>query len=197
MRVCAFSHLPPTPSFPPSSGSGDWGLARQGAIFVTDADRVLIANSTFTRLDGNAVFLSGRTRNVSVVRNHFSFLGESAVASWGFANGVDATAGLQPWGTTVEENICREIGHYEKQVSCYFAAVTAGATIERNIMFNMPRAAVNYNDDMAGGSLLTRNLIWNTCRESQDHGPCEALRAPARCLRNRDGDNPPHPTRTP
>lgn len=37
--------------------------------------------------------------------------------------------------------------------------------------YNMPRAAINFNDDMAGGSLMTRNLVWATCRESQDHGP--------------------------
>ena len=53
---------------------------------------------------------------------------------------------------------------YEKQVSCYFAATTASATISNNIMFNMPRAAVNFNDDMAGGSHMLRNLVWNTCR---------------------------------
>jgi hypothetical protein len=31
-------------------------------------------------------------------------------------------------------------------------------------------AMINFNDDSIGGSLVTRNLIFNTCRESQDHG---------------------------
>ena len=69
-------------------------------------------------------------------------MGESGVASWGFTAGVDATAGMQPWGTRFVNNLCHEIGHYEKQVSCYFAATTALATISNNIMYNMPRAAV-------------------------------------------------------
>ena len=114
-------------------------------------------------------------------------MGESAVASWGFTAGVDATAGTQPWvrlvekaadstcwgalslslpflcthtrlhhraslyitthrqGTRFTNNICREIGMYEKQVSCYFAATSAQAVVSQNIMFNMPRAAVNFN----------------------------------------------------
>jgi len=56
-------------------------------------------------------------------------------------------------------------------VSCYFATLTGGAHVSDNIFYNMPRAAINFNDDMGGGSLITRNLLFNTCRESQDHGP--------------------------
>jgi hypothetical protein len=150
---------------------GDWGLSRMGAIFANGASGLTIADNNFVRLDGNAIFLSGWNRNTSILRNEFSWIGESAVASWGYTQGVDATAGLQPWYTTMDSNICREIGSAEKQVSCYFAATSAFATITNNIFFNMPRAAVNFNDDMGGGSHLVRNLVWNTCRESQDHGP--------------------------
>lgn len=146
---------------------GDWGLARMGAVLASGALGLTISNSTFSRLDGNGVFLSGWTRNVTIDSNEFVWMGESGVASWGFTDGVDATAGTQPWFTRVTNNLCHEIGHYEKQVSCYFAATTASAEISNNIMFNMPRAAVNFNDDMAGGSKLLRNLVWNTCRESQ------------------------------
>lgn len=129
---------------------GDWGLARQGAVFISNANRVTLSSNTFTRLDGNAVFLSGFTRNVTISKNEFSWLGESGVASWGYSDGVDATAGMQPWGTVMSDNLCREIGQYEKQVSCYFAAVTAGAEIARNIFFNMPRAAVNVRERERG-----------------------------------------------
>ena len=152
---------------------GDWGLSRLGALLVTGAEGLSVSTCTFTRLDGNAISLNGYTRDVSVIGNEFVWLGESALASWGYTDGVDATAGTQPWRSRFVGNVVHEIGIYEKQVSGYFAAVSAFATIEANIMFNMPRAAVNFNDDMGGGSLLTRNLIWNTCRESQDHGERE------------------------
>ena len=155
---------------------GDWGLSRLGAILVNGAQSLSVINNTFSRLDGNGVMLSGYNRNVTIDGNEFVWMGESAVASWGFTNGVDATAGLQPWFTRFTNNVCHEIGHHEKQTSCYFAATSAQATIANNIMFNMPRAAVNFNDDMAGGSLMTQNLVWNTCRESQDHGPFNSVR---------------------
>lgn len=38
-------------------------------------------------------------------------------------------------------------------------------------MFNMPRAAINFNDGMGGGDVVDSNVIFNTCRESGDHGP--------------------------
>jgi hypothetical protein len=34
----------------------------------------------------------------------------------------------------------------------------------------MPRAAVNFNDGFGGGNSVSNNLIFNTCRESGDHG---------------------------
>ena len=34
---------------------------------------------------------------------------------------------------------------------------------------------------MAGGSQMMWNLVWNTCRESQDHGPFNSVRGAACC----------------
>jgi len=151
--------------------SGDWSIARIGSISSEGVNGLVIKNSTFTRLDGNAIVLNGFNRNVSIDRNEFYMLGESAVVSWGRVDGADARNGMQPWGTSMTRNLCHEIGIYEKQVSCYFAALTGNATITDNIFFNMPRAAINFNDDMAGGSVVARNLLFSTVLESQDHGP--------------------------
>jgi hypothetical protein len=37
-------------------------------------------------------------------------------------------------------------------------------------MYNGPRAHVNFNDGFRGGAHLDR-LLFNSCRESGDHGP--------------------------
>jgi hypothetical protein len=34
-----------------------------------------------------------------------------------------------------------------------------------------PRAGVNFDDGLGGGSVVTRNVLFNFCRESSDHGP--------------------------
>jgi hypothetical protein len=150
---------------------GDWGLSRMGAILIENAQSVSVSSSLFTRLDGNAIFLSGYVRDTVIDLNEFVWIGESGVASWGKTNGVDATAETQPFGTIMSRNLCHEISLYEKQTSCYFQAASGNSTVSYNIFYNMARAAVNHNDDMYGGGNMTRNLIWNTCRESQDHGP--------------------------
>ena len=77
---------------------------------------------------------------------------------------------FQPRFATVTENFCHEIGLYQKQSSCFFQAVSAQNTITNNLFFNGPRAMVNFNDGFGGGHELGNNLIFNTCRESSDHG---------------------------
>jgi len=40
---------------------------------------------------------------------------------------------------------CHELGQYEKQSSCWFQAKTALTEIKNSIMFNGPRAMINFN----------------------------------------------------
>jgi hypothetical protein len=150
---------------------GDWALARVGAVTAEGALGLAIADCTFSRLDGNAVVLNGWNRGARVEDCEFELLGESAVVSWGRVDGADARALTQPWGTVVARNLCSGIGLYEKQASCYFATLTGGAEVEGNIFYNLPRAAILFNDDMGGGSTITRNLLFNSCSETSDHGP--------------------------
>jgi hypothetical protein len=114
-------------------------------------------------------------------RNEFVFLGSSAIAAWGLTKsddprvpvglGLDGTDGNQPRGILVVNNFAHEIGHYQKQSSFWFQAQSCQNTIRANIAFNMPRAGINFNDGFGGGSEVTENLIFNSCRESGDHGP--------------------------
>jgi len=150
---------------------GDWSLRRGGAIFIENASNVTISGCNFFRLDGNAIFLSKKTRHVHIEYNHFEWIGENAIATWGDTNGYDATAGEYPMYTLIQHNVMRELGIYEKQSSAVGICKAALTTIRNNIMFNMPRAAINFNDLVGGGDVVEGNLIFNTCRESGDHGP--------------------------
>ena len=58
----------------------------------------------------------------------------------------------------------------EKQSSCWFQAKTQESLITENLFFNGPRAMINMNDGFGGGTHITRNGLWNSCRESGDHG---------------------------
>lgn len=58
----------------------------------------------------------------------------------------------------------------EKQSSMYFQAQSCSNWIYGNIFYNGPRAGINFNDGFGGNSSVGKNLMWNTCRESSDHG---------------------------
>lgn len=170
---------------------GDWGLYRGGAIFIEGARDIHLSNCTLTRLDGNGVFVSGYTRNVTIADNEFSWIGDSPAASWGYTKENNGLDGLQPRGTTLVRNFVREWGHYEKQSSfwcvrfffplrriyllcfvietcvclpmhvhvshvpgicmpgvgfCRSENKACLSHVEANVVFNGPRAGINFND---------------------------------------------------
>jgi len=149
---------------------GDWALEREGAIKLEGTERVAITHNYFIRLDTNAVSINGYNRHARISHNEFVWLGQSAITSWGHTNDNDGTNGEQPRHNVVTNNICHEIGHLQKQSSFYFQATTSEATISSNIVYNIPRAAINFNDGFGGGAEVAHNLLFNTCRESGDHG---------------------------
>ena len=72
---------------------------------------------------------------------------------------------------TVERNLFREIGIWEKQSSAIFQGKAAGSVMRHNVIFNLARAGINVNDGHGGGDSIYENVLFNTCRESSDHGP--------------------------
>jgi hypothetical protein len=182
MRDTRYTYLDPhgMPS------GGDWALQRSGAISAEGTERLNISQNELTHLDGVGISLNGYHRHATIERNDFSWIGDSAMAAWGdtsqclnqncskkvpYKVGPDARGGEQPRGTTVERNLVREIGLWQKQSSFWFQALSAESRIIDNVHFNGPRAGINFNDGMGGGDTLSGNLIANCVRESGDHGP--------------------------
>eukprot|EP00039_Didymoeca_costata_P023769 m.8181 g.8181 ORF g.8181 m.8181 type:complete len:1067 (-) comp3851_c0_seq2:220-3420(-) len=165
---------------------GDWGMQspqypQAGALYLAGTENITIENCVFKYLDGNAVFLAGYNRNTTVANSELTQIGDSPIALWGYTKGtdpeqpegtgIDGSDGNQPRGTRVVSNLCHEYGFFQKQSSCVFMAKSMETTITGNIMFNAARAHINQNDGFGGGSTISKNLIFSSCRESSDHGP--------------------------
>jgi hypothetical protein len=160
---------------------GDWGLERSGALYLEGVENITVTGNTFTRCDGNAISVNRYARDVVISENEIVFQGDNAVSMWGdtenisFADGTtmgyDGTNGNQPRGTQFTSNFVHEIGIWEKQSSMWFQAKSCSNVISNNIFFNGPRAGINFNDGFGGNSTIKKNLLFNTCRESGDHGP--------------------------
>ena len=173
-RDAAYTYLDPhgMPS------GGDWALQRMGALFLEGTENTLVDSCIFERLDGNGIMISGYNRNVTIQKNEFAWIGDTAIASWGYTSGTnvqgmgwDGTDGNQPRYNRILNNFAHELGIWEKQSSFYFQAKSCQNFLKGNIFFNGPRAGINFNDGFGGANNITESLLLNTCRESGDHGP--------------------------
>ena len=176
---------------------GDWSLERQGALRLEGTEDVLIRGNLFTKLDTNAISLNGYNRRTMIDRNEAVWISQNFVAAWGrepeAGSGKalnDGTGGTQPRFTSLTSNFVHEIGHIQKQSSFYFQALSCQTHIEHNIVFNIPRAAINFNDGFGGGSEIVHNLLFNTCRESGDHGAFNSWDRLPYITEVRDGKTP-------
>ena len=168
---------------------GDWALEYYASVILKNNNNITLSNNNFTRLDGNGILLFGYNKDITINNNQFAWLGSTAIALWGqthsftFENEEDYTMGAfdiditnsdiiqtQPHNINIIQNYCHELGIFETQSSFYFQAKSFSNILSYNIFYNGPRAGINFNDGFGGGSQIYKNLLFNTCRESSDHG---------------------------
>lgn len=159
--------------------AGDWALERLGALLLEGVEDASVEKVKMWKIGGNGVMLSKYAMRSRVVDSEFVWMGSTAVAAWGWTDeisdggihGIDGTGGDFPRYTLIERNVFREIGIFEKQSSGFFQAKAAQTTLRHNMAFNLARAGFNFNDGFGGGDEVYENVLFNTCRESSDHGP--------------------------
>ena len=57
-------------------------LQRSGAFFMEGTEHTLVDSCIFSRLDSNAVTISGYNRHAVVQRNEIRWTGDNAIAVW-------------------------------------------------------------------------------------------------------------------
>lgn len=166
-----FAHTAPTflLSYEVPSG-GDWSFYRGGMVTIEGTVNTTILGCTFWSPGGNGLILSRYNRNALISSNEFAYAGESAIVSAGQTDLIDGTEGNWPANTMISYNLMRELGLYTKQSGGYYHGLSINVSFVGNIIFNIPRAGVNINDGFGGGHLLQNNLIFNSVRETADHG---------------------------
>ena len=151
---------------------GDWSVHRGGTIYLTNTKMSLLRTTCFTQLGSNGVAVIDYNKATSITLNEFVWLADSAIILVGSTNGIDGfSVASQPANTLIKSNIMHETGIYIKQSSPVLIAVSRSVSIIGNLMFNMPRAAVNINDGFYGNHTISWNIMFNTVRETKDHGP--------------------------
>ena len=151
---------------------GDWSVHRGGTIFLTNTQDVTITHNLLTQLGSNGVAVIDYNNATSITTNEFVWLADSGIILVGSTNGIDGfTVATQPDNILIQSNIIHETGIYVKQSSPVLIAVSRRVSVIGNLMFNIPRAGINVNDGFYGNHTLSWNVIFNTVRETSDHGP--------------------------
>jgi hypothetical protein len=151
---------------------GDWAVHRGGTIYLTNTRNITLTHNLFTRLGSNGVTLIDYNDATSITLNEFVWLADSAIILVGSTNGIDGySVASQPSNTLIQSNLIHETGIYIRQSSPVLISVSRSVSVIGNLMFNIPRAAINVNDGFYGNHTLSWNVIFNTVRETSDHGP--------------------------
>jgi hypothetical protein len=130
---------------------GDWAVHRGGTIFLKNTHEVTITNNLFTELGSNGMAIIDYNEATSITLNEFVWLGDSGIVLVGTTNGIDGfSVKSQPTNVLIQSNIFHETGIYIKQSSPVLVAVSRSVSVIGNLMFNMPRAAINVNDGFYG-----------------------------------------------
>ena len=123
---------------------GDWAIYRGGAVTASHTVRCIVELCTFRSLGGNGLMLNGRNFGTVIRHNEFFDIGDSAMAAVGDTRGVDGYSKPRSANfTSVIGNLVHEIGLIGKQVAGWGQMLAANTLLENNVMFNMPRAAIN------------------------------------------------------
>lgn len=168
----------------------DWTIYRGGAVLYDGAINCSLKNCTLTNLGGNAVFFNDYNRNCEVSgclisetgASAFCFVGDpNAVRSPSFEYGqfvplaqIDRTPGPKtnnyPAECKVDDNLMFNLGKVEKQSAGVELSMCQSITVSHNTIYDVPRAGINVSEGTWGGHIIEYNDVFNTVKESGDHG---------------------------
>lgn len=168
----------------------DWTIFRGAAILLDGTEHTNITQCKFEGLGGNAVFFSNYNRYDSIRECHISFTGASAICFIGDTKAVrsgvhgydnhvpypqlDMIPGPLgsnfPQDCVAENNLLHDVGLIEKQATAVQIQIASAITVRHNSIYNTSRAGINIGDGSFGGHVLEYNDVFNTVRETGDHG---------------------------
>jgi hypothetical protein len=168
----------------------DWTICRNGAVFFEGTEHCSLKNCNLYNLGGNAVFFSRYNRYGEVSGSHFTRIGASAVCfvgdpgavrspSFAYTEFVPAAEIDRAYGPAsdnypadcrVHDNLIHRTGLYEKQTTGVQLSMCRAITVSHNSIYDTPRAGINISEGTWGGHVLEFNDVFNTVRETGDHG---------------------------
>jgi len=168
----------------------DWTIYRGAAVFYDGAVNCSLKNCSLNDLGGNAIFFNNYNRNCEVSGCSISDIGASAICFVGGPAAVrspsfeynqfvpleqiDRAPGPKtnnyPSDCKLFDNLMFDLGIIEKQSAGVELSMCQNITVSHNTIYDVPRAGINVSEGTWGGHIIEYNDVFNTVRESGDHG---------------------------
>lgn len=168
----------------------DWTIYRGGVLLLDGTEQCIVADCIFEGIGGNAIMLSNYNRYDTIRGCHVYNTGANAIClvgdtravrspAYGYENFVpyaqlDKTPGPltnnYPQDCVVADNLLHDLGDLEKQATGVQIQVASAITVRHNTIYQTSRAGINIGDGSFGGHLIEFNDVFNTVRETGDHG---------------------------
>eukprot|EP00935_MAST-01C_sp_MAST-1C-sp1_P000736 g736.t1 len=148
-------------------------IFRGGAFVVQDAEQVTIQRCRFADNLGNGLLFSNHVVNSTVAGNEFIRVYSGWPPKPGRSPG-DATEPTYPDRNVVTLNHIHEVGLTGKGTAGYFHSLASSSEIRANVLYNGPRAGIDFNDGAFGGHHVSDNLLFGWSRETGGHSPFNA-----------------------
>jgi PDZ domain len=168
----------------------DWRIFRGGAILFNGAEDCMLSDVLIDRVGGNAFFVSGYNRRITIRDSRVDGAGASSVV---FIGGVDAVrnplleysqkmaldqidrspgpkSDNYPSDCRVEGCLLTNNGRVEKQSAAVTIDMAARIYVSHCSIYGSPRAGINIGDGCWGGHVIEYCDIFDTVLETGDHG---------------------------
>jgi hypothetical protein len=168
----------------------DWAIYRGGALFFEGAEDCSVADCFLDQLGGNGIFVNHYNRRLSFTGLQIANAGASGICFVGDPNAarnplfhynqvnkledLDRTPGPKtsnyPADCRVDDCLIYLSGRVEKQTAGIHIDLAQNITISHCSIYDMPRAGINIGDGCWGGHTIEFCDIFDTVKETGDHG---------------------------
>ncbi|MHB1153883.1 MAG: right-handed parallel beta-helix repeat-containing protein [Eubacteriales bacterium] len=172
----------------------DWTIYREGSLYFTDSQDCTVETCDFNEIGSNAVFVDGDNENITVKGCIIKNIGASGVCFVGRTESVhspyysfDHPRSLKdislesgpksngyPKNCRIEDCLITRIGRIEKQTAGVQISMAMGITVSHCSIYDVPRAGINISEGTFGGHIIENNDIFDTVKETGDHGSINA-----------------------
>jgi hypothetical protein len=168
----------------------DWAIYRGGAVFFNGTEDCALEDSFIDQVGGNAVFVNNYNRRIVIRGTQIAKAGASGICFVGDPQAarsplfnyyqvqpldrIDRTPGPKnnnyPADCLVDDCLIYLTGRVEKQTAGVEIDLAQGITVRHCSIYDMPRSGINIGDGCWGGHVIEFCDVFDTVKETGDHG---------------------------